>query len=196
MVSLIEKSKFYNYNVSVVISDNPDAKGIEKAKEMNIPVFAVKPNTNKPVLKGEDEKEYIKILKKYDVDLVTLAGFMRIIKKPFIESFNGMVLNIHPSLLPSFPGLDVHKKAIEYGVKYSGCTVHFVTTGIDSGPIIMQSVVPVYNDDTPESLSERILKEEHKIYPLSVYMILNDYYTIQGRRVLLDEEKIIYPHSS
>ncbi len=190
MEALIDASSFYNYEVALVISDNKDAQGIEKAMNKGIDAVYLDPMYKKPVLKGKGEENYVEILKEKDVDLVVLAGFMRILKSNFIDAFENKILNIHPSLLPAFPGLDVHRKAIEYGVKYSGCTVHFVDKGVDSGPIIMQSVVPIYNDDTEEALAKRILDEEHKIYPASVYMVLNEYYEKKGRRIILDEEKL------
>ena len=190
MEALIEASSFFNYKVAIVISDNKEAKGLETAKTKGVKSVFVDPLTTKPFLKGKAEENYIKILKENNVDLIVLAGFMRILKDRFIDEFAGKILNIHPSLLPSFPGLDVHRKAIDYGVKYSGCTVHFVDKGVDSGPIVMQAVVPVKNDDTPETLADRILREEHRIYPASVYMVLNNFYRIEGRKVILDEEKL------
>jgi phosphoribosylglycinamide formyltransferase-1 len=118
------------------------------------------------------------------VDLVCLAGFMRIIKKPLLDAFPNRILNIHPSLLPSFPGLNVQKKAIDYGVKFSGCTVHFVTPTVDAGPIITQAVVPIHDDDTPAILEQRILQEEWRIYTEAINIVVSGKYRIEGRRVI------------
>jgi len=126
----------------------------------------------------------VSILKESNTDLVCLAGYMRIITKGFVDSFPNQIINIHPSLLPSFPGLHAQRQALEYGVKYSGCTVHFVDENVDHGPIILQEVVPVLDDDTEETLSDRILQKEHTIYPKAVDLIVNEKIAIRGRRVL------------
>jgi len=134
--------------------------------------------------KKEYEEKIKEILQSFRVDLVVLAGYMKIVGKTLLEAFPNRIINIHPSLLPSFPGLEAQKQAWEYGVKISGCTVHFVDEGIDSGPIIGQRAVPVYDDDTPETLAERILQEEHKLIVESVKKVLTEEYEIIGRRVV------------
>ncbi len=121
------------------------------------------------------------------VDLICLAGFMRLLSPLFIARYRERILNIHPSLLPAFPGLEAQRQALEYGVRYSGCTVHFVDESLDAGPIVLQAVVPVYDDDTVESLSDRILAEEHRLYPRAVRIVLSGRYRIEGRRVRLLE---------
>lgn len=176
------KDKDYPAEVVVVISNNPSAYAIERAKRENIPVFIVKREDYKN--KKEYEESIKKILLDYKVDLVVLAGYMKIVGKTLLEAFPNRIINIHPSLLPSFPGLEAQRQAWEYGVKISGCTVHFVDEGIDSGPIIGQRAVLVYDDDTPESLAERILIEEHKLLVESVRKIFTEEYEIIGRRVI------------
>jgi phosphoribosylglycinamide formyltransferase-1 len=141
--------------------------------------MVLKPYT---LIRGQKKHGYF--LKDHNVDLVCLAGFMRIIKKPLLEAFAGKIINIHPALLPAFPGLEVQKKAIEYGVKFSGCTVHFVTADVDAGPIVTQAAVPVLDNDTPEILAERILKEEWRIYTEAINIVLSGKYRIEGRRVI------------
>lgn len=176
------KDKDYPAEVVVVISNNPSAYAIERAKRENIPVFVIKREDYKN--KKEYEESIKKILLEFKVDLIVLAGYMKIVGKTLLEAFPNKIINIHPSLLPSFPGLEAQKQALEYGVKISGCTVHFVDEGIDSGPIIGQIAVPVYDDDTPETLAERILKEEHKLLVESVKKIITEEYEIIGRRVI------------
>jgi phosphoribosylglycinamide formyltransferase 1 len=167
--------------IAVVISNRPDAPGIAAAQERGLHTLAL-------VSKGLDREAYdrqlIDELRKSRVDLVCLAGYMRILSGHFIREFHQRILNIHPSLLPSFPGLDAQHQALEHGVKFSGCTVHFVEEGLDSGPIVSQAVVPVLADDTAESLSARILKEEHRIYPEAISLVLSGQYRIEGRRVI------------
>jgi len=170
--------------LAIVISDNEDAPALEKAQKHNIPAQYIYPGPKKTVLSLQCEQEYIKTLNDYQVDLICLAGFMRILKKPFLDAFSGRILNIHPALLPAFPGLDVQQKALEYGVKFSGCTVHFVDETVDGGPIVAQAVVPVLDDDTPEKLAQRILKEEHRIYTEAINLVLLGKYRIEGRRVI------------
>jgi phosphoribosylglycinamide formyltransferase-1 len=122
-----------------------------------------------------------------DIDLICLAGWMRILTPPFVQRFRNRIMNIHPSLLPSFPGLEAQKQALEYGVRYSGCTVHFVNEEVDAGPIILQAVVPVFQNDTVETLSERILKEEHRIYPTAIRLFVEGKLRIEGRRVIIED---------
>jgi len=178
-----------NAKVEIVLSDNPNATALEKAKKYGVEAGYLHPGEKKTVLIGAAEQEYIKALKEKEVDYVLLAGFMRIIKKPFIQSFPMKILNIHPALLPSFPGLKAQSQALNYGVKFSGCTVHFVTEDVDAGPIVLQSCVPVYDDDTEEILSFRILREEHKIYTEAIKLITEHPFRIEGRRVILEERR-------
>lgn len=170
--------------LACVISDNKDARALQIARDHGIKAIWLDPGPKKTWLVPEFEAKYVKTLQEHDVELVCLAGFMRIIKKPLLEAFKGRILNIHPALLPSFPGLDVQRKAIEYGVKFSGCTVHFVTEDVDAGAIITQAAVPVLDDDTPDVLAARILKEEHRIYTEAINIVLSGEYRIEGRRVI------------
>jgi phosphoribosylglycinamide formyltransferase 1 len=167
--------------IAVVISNRADAAGIAAARERGL-------NAQVILSKGLDrdtyDRELVAELKKNKVALVCLAGYMRLLSGYFIHEFPQRILNIHPSLLPAFPGLDVQEQAIEHGVKFSGCTVHFVDDGLDSGPIIKQAVVPVLDDDTADTLAARILKEEHRIYSEAIAMVLSGKYRIDGRRVL------------
>jgi len=171
-------------NLACVISDNENAKALERARKHNVEALYIDPGPKKTWLIPEVEEKYVQALKDRNVDLICLAGFMRIIKKPLLDAFANRIINIHPALLPSFPGLDVQRKALEYGVRFSGCTVHFVTADVDAGPIITQAVVPVLDDDTPEKLAERILKEEHRIYTEAINIVLSGKYRIEGRRVI------------
>ena len=168
--------------IAVVISNRPEARGLAVARERGIHAVVI-PS------KGLDREAYdrslLEELRKYDVDLVCLAGYMRLLSAGFVREFPLRILNIHPSLLPMFPGLDAQHQALEYGVKLSGCTVHFVDEYLDAGPVLLQAAVPVYDDDTEESLSARILKEEHRIYPEAIRIVLRGDYRIEGRRVVL-----------
>jgi phosphoribosylglycinamide formyltransferase-1 len=168
--------------IAVVVSNRPEARGLAIARERGIHAVVL-PS------KGLDREAYdrslLEELRKYDVDLVCLAGYMRLLSAGFVREFAQRILNIHPSLLPAFPGLDAQHQALEYGVKLSGCTVHFVDEYLDAGPVLLQAAVPVYDDDTEESLSARILKEEHRIYPEAIRIVLRGDYRIEGRRVVL-----------
>jgi phosphoribosylglycinamide formyltransferase-1 len=167
--------------IKIVISNNPDAYGITRAKKHGIPVAVIKNSDFKN--KEEFDLELIRILRSNNVDLVILAGFMRIITPTLLNAFPQKVMNIHPALLPSFPGTHGQKQALEYGVKISGCTVHFVDEGVDTGPIIIQSAVQVFDDDTEETLAARILKEEHRIYPQAIQLFAGGKIEIKGRKV-------------
>jgi phosphoribosylglycinamide formyltransferase 1 len=174
--------------VAVVISDQADAYALERARKHNIAAVHVSAKG----YKGKRE-EYDALLagelQRHGVDLVCLAGFMRIITPVLIKAFPNRILNIHPALLPAFPGLHVQKAALEHGVKFSGCTVHFVDEGMDTGPIIIQAVVPVLDADTEDSLSARILAQEHKIYSRAIQLYAEGRLKVEGRRVLVREEK-------
>jgi phosphoribosylglycinamide formyltransferase 1 len=175
--------------INIVISNNPLAFGITRAQKHGLPVIVVKQEDFKT--RDDFDAELIRILKNHEIDLIVLAGFMRILTPDFLKAFPQKIINIHPSLLPAFPGIHGQKKAFDYGVKFSGCTVHFVEENIDSGPIIIQSVVPVLEDDTEESLAVRILNEEHRIYPQAIQFFAAGRIRISGRKVhITDVEKI------
>jgi len=174
---------FLDAEIVCVISDVADAFILERARNNNTPAYYISGAPYKTKLEGKAEDEYIQVLLRHKVDIVVLAGFMRIIKKKMLEEFYRRIINIHPSLLPSFPGMEAWKQALSYGVKVTGCTVHFVDEGTDTGPIIIQKTVPVYDDDTPEKLHARIQVEEHKAYPEAIKLIANGSLEIEGRRV-------------
>jgi len=167
--------------IAVVISNKPDAKGLERAKARNIPTRMI---PSKGLEREAYDRQVAAVLQEYGVDLICLAGYMRLLSPYFVAAFPQRILNIHPSLLPSFPGLESQRQALEYGVKFAGCTVHFVDENLDAGPIVLQSVVPVQDADDEEKLSERILKEEHRIYTEAVKIVLEGKYRIEGRRVI------------
>ncbi|MFN3322227.1 MAG: phosphoribosylglycinamide formyltransferase [Bryobacteraceae bacterium] len=167
-------------SIALVISNRPDAPGLESARRRGLHAVSL---PSKGVAREEYDRSLIREIRQHGVDLICLAGYMRLLSPEFIRAFPQKVVNIHPSLLPSFPGLDAQRQALEHGVKVSGCTVHFVDEGLDSGPIILQAAAPVHDDDTVESLSKRILTEEHRIYSEAIRWILSGAYTIEGRRV-------------
>jgi phosphoribosylglycinamide formyltransferase-1 len=167
--------------VAVVISDNRDAYALERARQAGIAAVAV--NMGDYPGKAEYEKYIADILKEHDVHLVCLAGYMRLVGSALLDAFAGRMMNIHPALLPAFPGLHGQEQAWRYGVKFSGCTVHLVDEGMDTGPIILQAVVPVYDDDTPDILAARILEQEHRIYPEAVRLYCTGKLVVEGRRV-------------
>jgi phosphoribosylglycinamide formyltransferase-1 len=167
--------------VAVVVSNVESAPGLHRARERGFNALWV---NSKGVSREAFDLQVIRVLEEKRVDLVCLAGFMRLLSPSFIQAFRNRILNIHPSLLPAFPGVDAQRQALEYGVKVSGCTVHFVDEGLDSGPIILQAVVPVLDGDTEESLSARILEQEHKIYSKAIQHVLDGQIRIDGRRAL------------
>ena len=171
-----------NAEIAVVISNRENAPGIEKARARDIPAQVI---PSRGLEREAYDKLVIAALEEKKVDLVCLAGYMRLLSPAFVAAYRGRILNIHPSLLPAFPGLESQRQAIEHGAKFSGCTVHFVDENLDAGPIILQAAVPIRDDDTPESLSERVLKEEHRIYTEAVRIVLEGRYRMEGRRVLL-----------
>ena len=186
IIDHIEKGSL-KATIKIVISNNPDAYGLTRAKKHGIPVVILK---NGDFINKEDfDLELINILKNNSVDLVILAGFMRVLTPTFLKAFPQKIMNIHPALLPSFPGIHGQKQALEYGVKLSGCTVHFVDEGVDTGPIIIQSAVQVFDDDTEETLAARILKEEHRIYPQAIQFFAEGKIEIKGRKVRIKTEK-------
>jgi len=167
--------------IAIVISNRDGAPGVDRAKARGIAARVI---PSKGLEREAYDRQVVAVLKECQVDLVCLAGYMRLLSPFFVASFPSRILNIHPSLLPSFPGLESQRQALEYGVKFAGCTVHFVDENLDAGPIILQSVVPVSDSDTEESLSAKILQEEHKIYSEGVRIVLEGRYKIAGRRVL------------
>ncbi len=178
-------AKIPSVEIVVVVSNSPDAYAIERAKKNKIPVEVI---DHRNYSSREDfEREIQKRLDQYKVDLIALAGFMRILTPLFIRNYKNRIMNLHPALLPSFPGTNAVKQALMYGVKFTGCTVHFVDEGVDTGPIILQAVVPIYDTDTEESLLERIHKEEHRIYPEAVRLFGEGKLRIEGRRVLISD---------
>jgi len=166
--------------IAAVISNREDARGLDIARERALPALCI---PSRGVAREDYDRQVVQELKKRGVELVCLAGFMRLLSAEFCGAFPMRMLNIHPSLLPAFPGLDAQKQALEHGVKITGCTVHFVDEQLDSGPIILQAAVPVYDDDDEESLAARILKEEHRIYSEAIRIILSERWRIDGRRV-------------
>ncbi|MEA2022508.1 MAG: phosphoribosylglycinamide formyltransferase [Candidatus Caldatribacteriota bacterium] len=173
--------------IRIVISDKPHAYALRRARFYNIKTNSIDPEGFNN--REEYDREIVSILKEKEVDLVVLAGYMKMLTPYFINAYKNKIMNIHPALLPSFPGLHVQKKAIDHGVKVSGCTVHFVDEGLDSGPIILQKAVKVKEDDTEESLTKRILKEEHEIYPRAIQLFAQDRLSINGRKVLIKERQ-------
>jgi|SRR5689334_13546054 len=165
----VNDGRIPNAEIAIVVSDKTNARGLELANERGIETRAIE---RRGRTRAEHELEIIKVLREYQVDLVCLAGYMRLLSPCFVAAFRGRILNIHPSLLPAFPGLDAQRQALEHGVKASGCTVHFVDETLDGGPIIAQRVVPVMPGDTVDTLSTRILEQEHQLYPECVKKIL------------------------
>jgi len=170
--------------IAVVICNNPDAGALERAAQAGIASRCI---NHRDFSSREDfDTAVVSALQESGVELVVLAGFMRIITQTFIDAFPDRVINIHPALLPSFPGLHVQQQAIDYGARFSGCTVHFVDGGVDTGPILIQAVVPVLQDDTAETLAARILEQEHRIYPRAIQLIAENRVHINGRQVSID----------
>ena len=182
------KKKKIPIKPAIVISNKQDAKGLKIAQKLGVPVEVIESKGFKGT-RAEYDKKIIEILTKHGVTpkngLVCLAGFMRIISPEFVKKYKNKIINIHPALLPAFPGLDSQKQALEYGAKVSGCSVHFVDAGMDTGPVIIQAVVKVNEKDTEESLSKRILKEEHRIYPEAVNLFARKKIKISGRRTII-----------
>ncbi|WP_041584867.1 phosphoribosylglycinamide formyltransferase [Syntrophus aciditrophicus] len=173
--------------IKVVISNVPDAYALERARKHHLPTL---------VIRHEDfetreafDAEIVRVFKSADVELVVMAGFMRIITPVLLDAYPYRVMNIHPALLPSFRGMNAQRQAVDYGVRFSGCTVHFVDQGVDSGPIIIQAVVPVLDEDTEETLSARILKEEHRIYPQAIQFFVEGRISVNNRRVRIRDGK-------
>ena len=177
-----------NAEIAIALSNREDAPGIEKARARGIEALVI---SSKGLEREAYDKLVIAALQAKQVDLVCLAGYMRLLSPQFVAAYRNRILNIHPSLLPSFPGLEAQRQALEHGAKFSGCTVHFVDENLDAGPIVLQACVPIEDSDTPETLSERILRQEHRIYAEAVRIVLEGRYRMDGRRVLIvPEEKL------
>ena len=177
----VSKQHIPNAKIVIVISNKPDAAGLERARALGIPSLAI---ASKGLEREAFDRKVVAALQEQNVDLICLAGYMRLLSPFFIAAFPQRILNIHPSLLPSFPGLESQRQALDYGVKFAGCTVHFVDENLDAGPIVLQAAVPVFDQDDEHALSERILKEEHRIYTEAVKIVLEGKYSIVGRRVI------------
>jgi phosphoribosylglycinamide formyltransferase 1 len=177
----VSAGRIPNAEIAIVVSNKPDAAGLGKAQARGIPARTI---VSKGLEREVYDRQVAAVLEEYKVDLICLAGYMRLLSPYFVAAFPQRILNIHPSLLPAFPGLESQKQALEHGVKFAGCTVHFVDENLDAGPIILQAVVPVLDSDDEHALSERILKEEHRIYSEAVKIVLEGKYRIAGRRVL------------
>lgn len=186
LIKNIEKGVLKNCQIAVVFSNNPNAKGLEYAAEAGIKTIVI-PSKNRSD-RVEYDKEIINALSEYNIDLICLAGYMRIVTEELVEAYKNKIINIHPALLPSFPGLHAQKQALDYGVKVSGCTVHFVDGGMDTGPIILQKTVPVYDNDTEDTLSARILEQEHTAYSEALSLYAAGRLKVSGRKVeILDK---------
>lgn len=181
LAEAVKDGRIAKTEIAVVISDKPDAAGLTRARELGLTTQVVERLGR---TREDHDRETADVLKSHQVDFVCLAGYMRVLSAYFLEEFRDRILNIHPSLLPAFPGLNAQLQAIEHGVKFSGCTVHFVDETLDGGPIIAQRTVPIHEDDTEESLSARILEQEHQLYPEAVAFVVNGNYELSGRRVL------------
>jgi phosphoribosylglycinamide formyltransferase-1 len=180
LADAVAEGRIPRAEIAIVISDHREAPGLVHAAERGMATLAIEREGR---TRSEHDREIIAALQEREVDLVCLAGYMRLLSSSFIEAFRNRILNIHPSLLPSFPGLDAQQQAIEHGVKWTGCTVHFVDETLDGGPIITQRVVAIRDDDTPETLAARILIEEHQAYAEAVTLICSGNYKLVGRRV-------------
>jgi phosphoribosylglycinamide formyltransferase-1 len=178
----VEAGKVKGY-VEVVISDTPDANGLSFARAQGIPCAVFQKSRNQS--RTEYFEEIIEELDRRKIDLIVLAGFMKVLSSNIIRRYRNRIINIHPALLPAFPGVHAQKQALDYGVKYSGCTVHFVDEGVDTGPIVIQEAVPVLEDDTEDTLSDRILEQEHRIFPRAVQLFCEERLEVKGRRVFI-----------
>jgi phosphoribosylglycinamide formyltransferase-1 len=177
----IASGRIPNAEIAIVISNREGAPGIDRAKARGIATQVI---PSKGLERETYDRQVVGALNEHKVDLVCLAGYMRLLSPYFVAAFPNRILNIHPSLLPSFPGLESQRQALEYGVKFAGCTVHFVDENLDAGPIVLQAVLPVNDNDTEDTLSARILQEEHRIYSEAVRIVLEGRYKIEGRRVI------------
>ena len=183
IANCINDGRIKGAEIAVVISDVKDAPILEKAERLGLQAMYLPADDFRTKLEGPQEEKYIEVLKENEVDYVILAGFMRMIKSKLLEAFPMKVVNIHPALLPAFPGLESWKQALDYGAKLAGCTIHFVDAGMDSGPIIAQAAVHVMNDDTPATLHARIQEQEHIWFPKVINLLASGKVTVEGRRV-------------
>lgn len=181
----IESGDISGAKIAVVVSNNTRAKGLDYAKQMGIDTIVIPPENMSS--REEYDVEIVNRLRKYNIGLICLAGYMRIITEVLINEYQNKIINIHPSLLPSFAGLHAHAQAIDYGVKVTGCTLHFVDKGMDTGPIILQRTVAVHDNDTEDILADRVLKEEHKMYVEGVKLFCSNRLIIKGRKVFIKE---------
>src|SRR5438309_5657217 len=180
LADAVEEGRIPNAEVAVVVSDQANAAGLAKAKERGIETFVIE---RRGRTREDHDREIVAALRRLNIDLVCLAGYMRILSRAFIAAYRGRILNIHPSLLPAFPGLDAQKQALEHGAKFTGCTVHFVDDELDHGPIVVQRAVPVLESDDVDSLSARILEQEHIAYSEAIAKVLSGECEIEGRCV-------------
>jgi len=178
----VSAGRIPNAEIAIVISHREGAPGIDRARARGIDARVI---PSKGLEREAYDRQVVAALQEKKVDLVCLAGYMRLLSPYFVQAFRGRILNIHPSLLPAFPGLESQRQALEHGAKFAGCTVHFVDENLDAGPIILQSAVPIRDDDTVDSLSARILAEEHRIYSEAVRIVLAGSYRVEGRRVII-----------
>jgi phosphoribosylglycinamide formyltransferase-1 len=181
LADAIREGRVPRSEIAVVVSDQSNAAGLPRAQSQGLKTAVVERRGRS---RDEHDRELVTVLQQHQVDFVCLAGYMRLLSPEFLSAYHNRILNIHPSLLPAFPGLDAQKQALEHGVKFSGCTVHFVDQTLDGGPIIAQRIVPVLDDDTEETLSARILEEEHKLYAEALAVVVGGNYEIVDRRVL------------
>ena len=185
------ESKVLQAQIVAVISNKKESVALERARKHGLPDLFVdpKPFAGQPDSREAYDRALLDVLEQRQVELVLMAGYMKIVTPMLVNAYANRMMNIHPSLLPSFPGLEVQKKAIDWGCKLAGCTVHFVTEGVDEGPIILQAAVPVLDTDVPETLAARILEQEHKIYPRAVQLFAEGRLKVEGRRVLIEKGK-------
>ena len=181
LAEAVRNGRIPNTEIAVVISDKSNAAGLARARELGLTTQVVERRGRS---REDHDHETVEVLKRHEVDLICLAGYMRVLSAHFLEEFRDRILNIHPSLLPAFPGLNAQLQAIEHGVKWTGCTVHFIDETLDGGPIIAQRAIEVLDDDTEESLAGRILEQEHQLYPEAVAFVVSGKYELAGRRVL------------
>jgi len=181
LAAAVSTGRIPDAEIAVVISDKPGAVGLASARELGLNTIVIERRGRS---RDEHDEEIVAALRDCGVELVCLAGYMRLVSRSFIETFRNRIINIHPSLSPAFPGLGAQSQALEYGVKWTGCTVHFVDETLDGGPIIAQRLVPVMDDDTEETLSARILEQEHELYVEALALVVSGHYEIVGRRVI------------
>ncbi|MBA4396621.1 MAG: phosphoribosylglycinamide formyltransferase [Syntrophus sp. (in: bacteria)] len=178
-----------NAEICVTLSNKPDAYALVRCEKHGIPAVVIRHQDFR--VREDFDRRMIEILQSHDVELVVMAGFMRVLTPVFLQAFPMRIMNIHPALLPAFPGVHVQQQAIDYGVKFSGCTVHFADEGVDTGPVIIQAIVPVLPEDTADTLAARILREEHRIYPQAIQFYAEGRLLISGRKVIVQDGPVI-----